>query len=83
MQQDRKKDQPSQPTGDRKARTDRHAVEERVHAQAAQHRIPRALRHKLAGVRLLAKVKMRVHRMFQQMHRAIPGHDQRRGQLRI
>ncbi len=41
------------------------------------------LRDELVGMGFFAKVKMRVHGVFQQMDRAISGHDQRRSQPRI
>ena len=83
MQQNGQKDQPAQPIGKRKSRPDRHAIEERMHAQAAQHRVARVRGDKFAAVRLFAVVKVRVDRVLQQVHRAITGHDQHRAQLRL
>jgi len=73
----------AEPARDQEARSDGHAVKERMKAQPGQYRIAGMPGDELARVRLLAKVEVSVHRMLKQMNRAVAGHDEDGAERRV
>ncbi len=73
---------PAQPGGERKARTDGHAVKERVHGQSAYDRVAGADGEEFAGMRLFAKMKVRRDGVLKKMDDAIARQHQRRSPSR-
>ena len=69
MKEDREKDQPAQRIVDHESGADGDAVEERVHAESAQHRIAGARGDEFVVVRLFAVVEMGVDGVLEQVHR--------------
>ena len=71
----RKISQP-EPVRDHETGTDGHAVEERVHAEAAEHRVAGVHGDEFVVMRLFAVVEVGVDGVLQQMDHAVAGHDE-------
>ena len=67
MQKDREKNNPSQPVGNDKSRSNGDAVKKRVNDQAQQHRITRVPMCKFIAMCLFAEVEVRRYRVLKKM----------------
>ena len=83
MQENGKKDQPTEQAVDRKPGSDGHAIEYRVHSEPAQNGIACMCRDKLTAMGLFSKMEMCDDGVFEKVKCSITGHHQDRRQLRV